>query len=125
MPAPRWRPWIAPPCWPAGWWTASREFPWTAPSSRLPGLAGISAPSRGGSNPRGGGDPNAGLVRLEQRDGQYETITGADGRFLFCRVPVGPSVVVETAVADRVVEPETLVLEEAGRPEFMTVYIRN
>jgi len=33
--------------------------------------------------------------------------------------------VVEAAVADRVVEPETLVLEEAGRPEFMTVYIRN
>ena len=78
-----------------------------------------------GSNPRGGGDPNAGLVRLEQRDGQYETITGTDGRFLFCRVPVGPSVVVEAAVADRAAEPETLVLEEAGRPEFMTVYIRN
>ena len=78
-----------------------------------------------GSNPRGGGDPNAGLVRLEQRDGQYEAITGTDGRFLFCRVPVGPSVVVEAAVADRAAEPETLVLEEAGRPEFMTVYIRN
>ena len=78
-----------------------------------------------GSNPRGGGDPNAGLVRLEQRDGQYEAITGEDGRFLFCRVPVGPSVVVEAAVADRAAEPETLVLEEAGRPEFMTVYIRN
>ncbi|MDE0259119.1 MAG: carboxypeptidase regulatory-like domain-containing protein [Gammaproteobacteria bacterium] len=78
-----------------------------------------------GSNPRGGGDPNAGLVRLEQRDGQYEAITGGDGRFLFCRVPVGPSVVVEAAVADRAAEPETLVLEEAGRPEFMTVYIRN
>lgn len=78
-----------------------------------------------GSNPRGGGDPAAGLVRLEQRDGQYEEITGTDGRFLFCRVPVGPSVVVEAAVADRAAEPETLVLEEAGRPKFMTVYIRN
>lgn len=78
-----------------------------------------------GSAPRGGGDPAAGLVRLEQRDGQYEAITGTDGRFLFCRVPAGPSVVVEAAVADRVAEPETLVLEEAGRGEFITVYIRD
>ena len=78
-----------------------------------------------GSNPRGGGDPAAGLVRLEQRDGQYEGITGTDGRFLFCRVPAGPSVVVEAALADAVAEPETLVLEEAGQAAFMTVYIRN
>lgn len=78
-----------------------------------------------GSNPRGGGDPAAGLVRLEQRDGRYEAITGTDGRFLFCRVPVGPSVVVEAATANGVAEPETLVLEEAGQAEFMTVHIRN
>lgn len=78
-----------------------------------------------GSNPRGGGDPSAGLVRLEQRDGQYEAITGADGRFLFCRVPVGPTVVVDAATVDGEAEPETLVLEEAGRPAFMTVYIRD
>ena len=78
-----------------------------------------------GSNPRGGGDPAAGLVRLEQRDGQYEEITGTDGRFLFCRVPAGPSVVVEAATANGAAEPETLVLEEAGQAEFMTVYIRN
>ena len=78
-----------------------------------------------GSNPRGGGDPTAGLVRLEQRDGQYEEITGTDGRFLFCRVPVGPSVVVEAATLAGAAEPESLVLEEAGQAEFMTVYIRN
>ena len=78
-----------------------------------------------GSNPRGGGDPAAGLVRLEQRDGQYEEITGMDGRFLFCRVPVGPSVVVEAATVAGEAEPETLILEEAGHAEFMTVYIRD
>ena len=78
-----------------------------------------------GSAPRGGGDPNAGLVRLEQRDGQYEAITGTDGRFLFCRVPAGPSVVVEAAAVDGAAEPETVVLEEAGRGEFITVYIRD
>ena len=78
-----------------------------------------------GSNPRGGGDPTAGLVRLEQRDGQYEETTGTDGRFLFCRVPVGPSVVVEAAAVDGEAEPTTVVLEEAGQGEFMTVYIRN
>lgn len=78
-----------------------------------------------GSAPRGGGDPAAGLVRLEQRDGQYEAITGTDGRFLFCRVPAGPSVVVEAATSDGAAEPETIVLEEAGRGEFITVYVRN
>ena len=78
-----------------------------------------------GSAPRGGGDPNAGLVRLEQRDGQYEAITGTDGRFLFCRVPAGPSVVVAAATMDGEAEPETLILEEAGQAEFMTVYIRD
>ena len=78
-----------------------------------------------GSAPRGGGDPAAGLVRLEQRDGQYEAVTGTDGRFLFCRVPAGPSVVLEAATVDGAAEPETVVLEEAGQGEFMTVYIRN
>lgn len=77
------------------------------------------------ARPRGGGDPAAGLVGIEENVSQYEAVTGADGHFLFCRVPVGPGVVVEAAVADRVAEPETLVLEEAGRPEFMTVYIRD
>lgn len=79
-----------------------------------------------GSNVRsGGGDPTAGLVRLEQRDGQYEEITGTDGRFLFCRVPVNRSVIVNAATVDGEAEPETLILEEAGQAEFMTVYIRN
>ena len=78
------------------------------------------------SNPRGGGDPNAGLVGIEERMGQYEEITGADGRFLFCRVPVGPNVVVEAAMADgAAAQGETLVLEEAGQGEFLTVYVRN
>lgn len=83
-----------------------------------------SGPS-GTSRPRGGGDPAAGLVGIEENVSQYEAVTGADGRFLFCRVPAGTGVVVEAAVADRVAEPDTLVLGEAGRPEFMTVYIRN
>ena len=78
-----------------------------------------------GTSRRGGGDPAAGLVGIQQDVSQYEAVTGADGRFLFCRVPVGPSVVVEATVAGRVAEPETLVLEEVGRPEFMTVYLGN
>ena len=78
-----------------------------------------------GNNPRGGGDPAAGLVRLEQRDGQYEMVTGTDGRFLFCRVPVGPDVVVEAAAVNGDAQPETLVLEEAGQGEFVTVVIGN
>ncbi len=83
-----------------------------------------SGPSTSG-NPRGGGDPNAGLVGVEERVGQYEEVTAADGRFLFCRVPVGPDVLVEAAAAQGAAQPETLVLEEAGQGEFMTVYIRN
>ena len=77
------------------------------------------------SNPRGGGDPNVGLVSIMEREGQYEAITGADGRFLFCRVPAGPDVVVEAAAGGGDAQPTTLVLEEAGQGEFVTVYIRD
>ena len=83
-----------------------------------------SGPSTSG-NPRGGGDPAAGLVGVEERTGQYEEVTGADGRFLFCRVPVGPDIVVEAIAARAAAQPGTLVFEEAGQGEFMTVYIRD
>ena len=77
-----------------------------------------------GSNPRGGGDPAAGLVTVEERVRQYEEVTGTDGRFLFCRVPAGPNVVVEAIAAQRTAQPQTFVLEEAGQGMFVTVHIR-
>lgn len=64
-------------------------------------------------------------VGVDERVGEYEGITGADGRFVFCRVPVGLNVVVEAAAAIGAAEPENLVLKEPGQGEFMTVYIRN
>lgn len=75
------------------------------------------------SNPRGGGDPAAGLVTVEERVRQYEEVTGTDGRFLFCRVPAGPNVVVEAIAAQGTAQPQTFVLEEAGQGMFVTVHI--
>ncbi len=83
-----------------------------------------SGPSSTGS-PRGGGDPAAGLVGIEEQVGEYEAVTGSDGRFLFCRVPVGPTVSVEAATPNGVTGRETLVLEEAGHAVFLTVYIQS
>ncbi len=83
-----------------------------------------SGPSSTG-RPRGGGDPATGLVSVEERVGRYEAVADVDGRFLFCRVPVGPSVSVEAAGTGGGTGSRTLVLEKAGQAEFATVRIGN
>ena len=74
-------------------------------------------------DPRGEGDPD-GLMTLKERHGQYEDVTGVDGRFLFCRVPVGPGVVVVATTPGSAAQ-QGIVLEAAGQIEFMTVYLLN
>ena len=67
-------------------------------------------------------DPVGGLTTVGERHGQYQDATGADGRFLFCRVPVGPGVVVVATTASGAVQ-QGIVLEVEGQTEFMTVYL--
>ena len=62
-------------------------------------------------------------MTVEERVRQYEEVTGTDGRFLFCRVPAGPNVVVEAIAAQGTAQPQTFVLEEAGQGMFVTVHI--
>ena len=88
------------------------------------GWNAFSSDTGNSANPRGGGDPAAGLVTVEEHVRQYEEVTGTDGRFLFCRVPAGPNVVVEAIAAQGIAQPQTFVLEEAGQGMFVTVHIR-
>ena len=75
-------------------------------------------------NPRGEGDPAAGLTAVGEQHGQYEDVTGPDGQFLFCRVPLGPSVIVVASTPNRSSQRGTG-LETAGQIEYMTVYLFN
>ncbi len=67
-------------------------------------------------------DSAVAMTAVEEQHGQYEDVTGADGRFLFCRVPVGPSVVLVAATPNGATQRGT-VLATAGEIELITVYV--